>query len=227
MAMSLGANAVVVTRVHCTTKLFASYFLTNSGIKLYKRTILETGYMFGIIKYGTVFVLKQHPMLCMFKQSVTYVTEHTHTHTHTHTHCGPASEQKVRFCASKTGFSSQIVFPLTIPRRPLTPSIPSLLLLFCVCASVVSYVTIILSSSIPHVSLFCCFWEAVLCNCGFSWIQRTLVTTTAFVPKDIAIKMNLLLLRILTEQNYSRTSLSRTRLFRITAYLEVKIWSLF
>ena len=27
--------------------------------------------------------------------------------------------------------------------------------------------------------------------------------------------------------NYSRTSLSRTRLFRITAYLEVKIWSLF
>ena len=28
-------------------------------------------------------------------------------------------------------------------------------------------------------------------------------------------------------RNYSRTSLSRTRLFRITAYLEVKIWSLF
>ena len=27
--------------------------------------------------------------------------------------------------------------------------------------------------------------------------------------------------------HYSRTSLSRTRLFRITAYLEVKIWSLF
>ena len=26
---------------------------------------------------------------------------------------------------------------------------------------------------------------------------------------------------------YSRTSLSRTRLFRITAYLEVKMWSLF
>ena len=26
---------------------------------------------------------------------------------------------------------------------------------------------------------------------------------------------------------YSRTSLSRTRLFRITAYFEVKIWSLF
>ena len=26
---------------------------------------------------------------------------------------------------------------------------------------------------------------------------------------------------------YSRTSLSQTRLFRITAYLEVKIWSLF
>ena len=26
---------------------------------------------------------------------------------------------------------------------------------------------------------------------------------------------------------YSRTSLSRTRFFRITAYLEVKIWSLF
>ena len=26
---------------------------------------------------------------------------------------------------------------------------------------------------------------------------------------------------------YSRTSLSRTRLFRITAYLEVEIWSLF
>ena len=28
-------------------------------------------------------------------------------------------------------------------------------------------------------------------------------------------------------KTYSRTSLSRTRLFRITAYLEVKIWSLF
>ena len=27
--------------------------------------------------------------------------------------------------------------------------------------------------------------------------------------------------------NYSQTSLSRTRLFRITAYLEVKIWSMF
>ena len=30
-----------------------------------------------------------------------------------------------------------------------------------------------------------------------------------------------------TQQRYSRTSLSRTRLFRITAYLEVKLWSLF
>ena len=30
-----------------------------------------------------------------------------------------------------------------------------------------------------------------------------------------------------TSTKYSRTSLSRTRLFRITAYLEVKIWSLF
>ena len=30
-----------------------------------------------------------------------------------------------------------------------------------------------------------------------------------------------------TLSKYSRTSLSRTRLFRITAYLEVKIWSLF
>ena len=29
------------------------------------------------------------------------------------------------------------------------------------------------------------------------------------------------------ENKYSRLSLSRTRLFRITAYLEVKIWSLF
>ena len=31
-------------------------------------------------------------------------------------------------------------------------------------------------------------------------IQWTLVTTTAFVPKDVAIKMNLLLYRILNEQ---------------------------
>ena len=30
-----------------------------------------------------------------------------------------------------------------------------------------------------------------------------------------------------SQQKYSRTLLSRTRLFRITAYLEVKIWSLF
>ena len=29
------------------------------------------------------------------------------------------------------------------------------------------------------------------------------------------------------DHKYSRTSLSRTRLFRITAYLEVKIWSPF
>ena len=32
---------------------------------------------------------------------------------------------------------------------------------------------------------------------------------------------------IVRKCRYSRTSLSRTRLFRITAYLEVKIWSLF
>ena len=32
---------------------------------------------------------------------------------------------------------------------------------------------------------------------------------------------------LLLFSTYSRTSLSRTRLFRITAYLEVKIWSLF
>ena len=32
---------------------------------------------------------------------------------------------------------------------------------------------------------------------------------------------------VLLDTKYSRTSLSRTRLFRITAYLEVKIWSLF
>ena len=31
----------------------------------------------------------------------------------------------------------------------------------------------------------------------------------------------------MADLKYSRTSLSRTRLFRITAYLEVKIWSLF
>ena len=29
------------------------------------------------------------------------------------------------------------------------------------------------------------------------------------------------------DDTYSRTSLSRTRLFQITAYFEVKIWSLF
>ena len=32
-------------------------------------------------------------------------------------------------------------------------------------------------------------------------VPLTLVTTTAFVPKDVAIKMNLLLLRILNGQN--------------------------
>ena len=32
-------------------------------------------------------------------------------------------------------------------------------------------------------------------------MQWTLVTTTAFVSKDIAIKMNVLLYRILIEQN--------------------------
>ena len=171
-------------------KVIASYFLTNSGFKSYKRLILETGYMFGIIKYGTVFVLKQHPMLCMFKQSVTYVTEHTRMHARTHTLFGPASEQRVRFRASKTGFSSQIVFLLTIPRRPLTlPHTLPVAVLLCMCDSVVSYVMISLSSSIPHLSLFCYFWEAVLRNCGFSWIQRTFVTTTAFLPKDISIKM--------------------------------------
>ena len=34
-------------------------------------------------------------------------------------------------------------------------------------------------------------------------------------------------LSIVAVNEYSSTSLSRTRLFRITAYLEVKIWSLF
>ena len=31
-------------------------------------------------------------------------------------------------------------------------------------------------------------------------LQRTLITTTAFVPKDVAIKIDLLLYRILNEQ---------------------------
>ena len=31
-------------------------------------------------------------------------------------------------------------------------------------------------------------------------VQRTLVTTTSFVPKDVAIKMNLLLYSILNDQ---------------------------
>ena len=35
----------------------------------------------------------------------------------------------------------------------------------------------------------------------FSLWKQSLITTTAFVPKDIAIKMNLLLQRILNEQN--------------------------
>ena len=39
----------------------------------------------------------------------------------------------------------------------------------------------------------------MLCE-SLSLIQRTLVTTTVFVPKDVAIKMNLLLYRILNEQ---------------------------
>ena len=37
--------------------------------------------------------------------------------------------------------------------------------------------------------------------CQNHWIQWTLITMTAFVPKDIAIKMNLLLERILNEYN--------------------------
>ena len=46
-------------------------------------------------------------------------------------------------------------------------------------------------------------------------LQYTLKTTAATTLPSTAAT------------NYSRTSLSRTRLFRITAYLEVKIWSLF
>ena len=34
----------------------------------------------------------------------------------------------------------------------------------------------------------------------YNKVQWTLITTTAFVPKDIDIKMNLLLYRILNEQ---------------------------
>ena len=40
----------------------------------------------------------------------------------------------------------------------------------------------------------------VLFDLNFIYIQWTLVTTIAFFPKDIAIKMNLLFYRILNKQ---------------------------
>ena len=39
----------------------------------------------------------------------------------------------------------------------------------------------------------------VYCFHAFCLLQCTLVTMTAFLPKDVAIKMNLLLYRILNE----------------------------
>ena len=42
---------------------------------------------------------------------------------------------------------------------------------------------------------YTCTWRHFLCD-----VQWTYVTMTAFVPKDIAIKINLLLYRILNEQ---------------------------
>ena len=53
--------------------------------------------------------------------------------------------------------------------------------------------------------LYSCIWVWSE-NQAFDWLEKqaelqwTLVTTTAFVPKDIAIKTNLLLYRILNEQ---------------------------
>ena len=55
-------------------------------------------------------------------------------------------------------------------------------------------------------------------------------------PPSSSLRFSILLIQVVIESlhflhygvcDYIRTSLSRTRLFRVTAYLEVKIWSLF
>ena len=55
--------------------------------------------------------------------------------------------------------------------------------------------------------------------------QRRSRSACAFAQADQDLHCPLTALTDTTE--YSRTSLFRTRLFRITAYLEMKIWSLF
>ena len=49
----------------------------------------------------------------------------------------------------------------------------------------------------------------------------------AFFQKGVYLDSRKVFNSPVIEYTYSRTSLTRTRLFRITAYLEVKIWSLF
>ena len=88
---------------------------------------------------------------------------------------------RVKFCASKTGLTPSPPPPPTNPSPPphthgnnfptdRSKAVP-LLLFFFVCASVVSYVALVLSLFEPHLFFFWCLGRAVLRDWGISWIS--------------------------------------------------------
>ena len=67
-----------------------------------------------------------------------------------------------------------------------------------------------------------------ICYCGY-YVADIHFHDWSLIPEQIepAHDETYMYNKTCVTSKYSRTSLSRTRLFRITAYLEVKIWSLF
>ena len=75
-----------------------------------------------------------------------------------------ASELRVRFCSCKTGLN-----PSGFPTD--RSKVVALLHFYFVCASVVSYVTFVLSLFVPRLSFFWCLGRAVHSECGISWVS--------------------------------------------------------
>ena len=79
-------------------------------------------------------------------------------------------------------------------------------------------ITITITCNHKNQRLQITFWLLKTCN----WLHVITITDYNYNRSDKWIVK-----AKITSTTYSRTSLSRTRLFRITAYLEGKIWSLF
>ena len=75
---------------------------------------------------------------------------------------------------SGRGFARvKLVKPLN--RFPTDRSKAVPLLQFFVCASVVSYHSVLFSLFVPHLSFLWCLGKAVLRDCGFSWVSSLII----------------------------------------------------